>query len=293
MQDRYIVFQAYGNEGILMECKFALMQLLKHNTATDFCVVLYTDHEDFFTPVLQNFQHFEVIPINSKIIKQWRGAIDFVHRIKIEMLIHFAEHHKGAILYFDTDTYCKSAVAPLFDLIEQDQLIMHTCEGSLDDKKSIVFKKWSRFLTDNNVTYNSSPIGDTAEIQMWNAGVLGFSNVYLSAIKNVLKLTDRIYPLFPKHTVEQFAFSYIFQKQCKIESADTFIFHYWDLKEYKQLLTAFFEKMEERSLEEQTKKLAAFLPQQIFEEKQDYNNASFIKKLSRKRWDINNYIEKL
>ncbi len=293
MQQRYILFQAYGNEGILMECKFALMQLLKYNNTADFCVVLYTDNEDFFTPILQSFQHFEVIPINAKIIKQWRGAIDFVHRIKIEMLIHFAEHHKGAILYFDTDTYCKSAVTPLFDLIEQDHFIMHTCEGSLDDKKSIVFKKWSRFLTDNNVTYNSSPIGDTAEIQMWNAGVLGFSNVYLSAIKNVLKLTDRIYPLFPKHTVEQFAFSYIFQKLCNIKKAGSIIFHYWDLKEYKQLLLAFFENNEESTLQDQTEKLQQFLPENIFADKMANKNLSIIKKLTNSKWDIQHYIEKL
>ena len=289
MQHRYILFQAYGSEGILQECKIALMQLLKYNNAGSFSVVLYTDNQDFFKPILQQFKYHEIIQLSSEKQKQWRGAIDFVFRIKIEMIIHFFETHSGAMLYFDTDTYCKTSITPIFDEIENGSILMHTYEGNLDNTRNITFKKWRRFLKENIVSYDNKPITKTDKIQMWNAGVLGFSDRYVPELKDVLKLTDEIYPWFPNHTVEQFAFSFIFQNTTTIKPADQIIYHYWNLKEYKALLEYFFEKNHALSLLQQNDKLQYILPEFIFTEKTLYKNLPFFKKWGKQKWDINTY----
>ena len=289
MQQRYILFQAYGNEGILLECKFALLQLLKYNNTNSFCVILYTDNHAFFKDVLQQFIHHQIVPLTPGKIKEWRGEINFVHRIKIAMLLHFFETHNGAVLYFDTDTYCRASIISLFEAIEKGNIYMHTYEGNLDDRKSIVFKKWKHFLKENKIACNGKAVANIDAIQMWNAGVLGFSGTYLPQLKQVLQLTDSIYPIFPKHTVEQFAFSYIFQNTISIKAADNFIYHYWDLKEYKKLLKYLVDKNASLSLMQQLQELSAALPETIFNEKQQYKKIPFFKKIFFKKWDIKNY----
>jgi hypothetical protein len=290
MQQRTILFQAYGNEGILLECKFALLQLLKYNDSNAFNMVLYTDNELFFKPVLQQFSHYETVQLNQETIKEWRGEIDFVHRVKIEMLLHFFTTHSGTVIYFDTDTYCNASITPIFDAIEKGSIFMHTHEGNLADRNSIVFKKWNRFLKAGNIQYNGNAITNIDGIQMWNAGVLGFSDQYLPKLKKVLELTDQIYPTFSKHTVEQFAFSYIFQKTTSIQAADKIIYHYWDLKEYKTLLKYFFEKNQPLSLQQQSGKLQTMLPELIFTEKMLYKKLPFFKKWGKQKWAIDQYL---
>ncbi len=291
MQQRYILFQAYGNEGILMECQFALMQLLKYNSTDPFCVVLYTDNQDFFKPILQQFIHHEIIQVTLGKIKKWRGEINFVHRVKIEILLNFFEIHTGAVLYFDTDTYCKNSITPLFEEIEKGSIIMHTYEGNLGDRKSIVFKKWRHFLQQNKIDCNGKLIKNIDSIQMWNAGVIGFSDINIAELKQALQLTDSIYLKFSKHTVEQFAFSYIFQNTASLKAADSIIFHYWDLKEYRKLLKYFFEKNNFLTTQQQTEKLQKILPENIFPEKRFYKKLPFYKKWISQKWGIGKYIK--
>ena len=291
MQQRYILFQAYGNKSILLECQFALMQLLKYNSTDSFCVVLYTDDQDFFKPILQQFIHHEIIYVTPGKIKQWRGEINFVHRVKIEILLDFFETHTGAFLYFDTDTYCKNSVIPLFEEIEKGSIIMHTYEGNLDDRKNIVFKKWKLFLQQNKINYNGKLIKNIDSIQMWNAGVIGFNKAYIPQLKQTLQLTDSIYPKFSKHTVEQFAFSYIFQNTTSVKAADSIIFHYWDLKEYRELLKYFFEKNHSLTTQQQTEKLQEILPENIFPEKRFYKKLPFYKKWISQKWEIGKYVK--
>ena len=154
MPNRYILFQAYGNKGVLLECKLALLQLLKHNDTSSFCVLLYTDNLDFYKEIFQQFNHFSIQPLTKEKITQWRGDIEFAHRVKIEMLLHFFETHTGAVVYFDTDTYCRSSIIPMFEAIEKGSIFMHTYEGNLDNRKSIIFKKWRRFLENNKTILN-------------------------------------------------------------------------------------------------------------------------------------------
>ena len=84
MQHRYILFQAYGNTGVLQECKLALLQLLKYSITDSFCVVLYTDNPGYFKEPLQQLKHYIIEPLTKEKIKEWRGTINFVQKITKE-----------------------------------------------------------------------------------------------------------------------------------------------------------------------------------------------------------------
>jgi hypothetical protein len=78
---------------------------------------------------------------------------------------------------------------------------------------------------------------------MWNAGVLGISKSVSNCYQQVLDLTDKMYSQYPKHVMEQLAFSYVLQNQTQIHPADKVILHYWNQKdEYQILINTFLEQ---------------------------------------------------
>lgn len=241
----YIVFQAYGNQGILLECAFALLTLTKQeepNFLANLEIWIYTDNPGFFK-ALNNCPlklHFRTI--SPDLILKWRGKIDFVHRIKIEILKEFTSLNKGNILYLDTDTYIYQPLKKLFENINQGQIYMHIMEGVVNDSNHVMLKKLSRFLNKNQPLHlPSGKIEIHNNVAMWNAGVLGFHSDYAFLLDEILTFTDELYIKFHKHIVEQFAFSYYFQKSQTLKTAHTHIYHYWNLKEIRSILASFFQ----------------------------------------------------
>ena len=114
---------------------------------------------------------------------------------------------------------------------------MHIAESRISQMANPLFTKMNRFLVSSKLQLNGKPLN---EMMMWNAGVLGFNTKYNYLLKDVLAFTDREYPRFPKHIIEQFAFSVYFQDAGGIKAAAYCTFHYWNLKEAGQQLASFF-----------------------------------------------------
>jgi hypothetical protein len=74
--NHFLIYQAYGKEEIKQECLFSLLSLRYHAS-------------EAFLEKLQD----------------WRGSIDFVHRVKIKILQDAAQKYEGKFIYLDTDTY--------------------------------------------------------------------------------------------------------------------------------------------------------------------------------------------
>lgn len=287
--NHYVLFHAYGSNEILAECRFALMQLLQQHDVETICVVLYTDNPLYFKNELEAFSNAITEHITAKQITAWRGEINFVHRVKIKVLQHFFSKYNGSVLYCDTDTYCIQSPATLFANIDNGAFYMHTNEGYIKPTGNLVIKKWHHFLANNNIQINNKKVANIESISMWNAGVIGIGSQYASLLAEVLAITDSIYPLLPRHTVEQFAFSYVFQNTCTILPADNFIFHYWYLKEYRIFLKNFYLKYGTMSIDWQARKILGYLAEPILKEKMLYNKRFFLKRLFTPKWDIADY----
>ena len=103
----FIVFQCYGNKGIFQECAYALLSLSRSNTSKDLAnteVWIYTDDPAWFSAFKDCPLPLLYRKIDEATIKRWKGKIDFVHRVKIELLKDFVKGKQGNILYTDTDT---------------------------------------------------------------------------------------------------------------------------------------------------------------------------------------------
>lgn len=244
-QNSYIVFQAYGNQGILMECAFALLTLSKQedpNFLAQLDIWIYTDNPSFFTAFNNCPLKLHFRTISPDLLVKWHGKIDFVHRIKIEILKEFTATHQGNILYLDTDTYIYQPLKTIFHNINQGQLYMHIMEGLIHDSNHVMLKKLSKFLAKNQpLNLPSNKFEIPKDVAMWNAGVLGFHTDYAYLLDDILTFTDELYTKFHKHIVEQFAFSYFFQTTQNLKTAHTHIYHYWNLKEIRSILASFFQ----------------------------------------------------
>ncbi len=231
---------------VFHECKYALFSLVRSNPSAsiDFKVTVYTDQPDFFEEVAAVTN----LKINTRLISSseldvWRGPDWFVHRVKICILQDFVAHHAGSVLYCDTDVVFLKPLQPLFEKIGAGTPLMHTQEGLIQRSKNRVLKKLHSFLL-SNAAEAKDWIPDYYEngIDMWNAGVLGFQAKDATLLNSALHITDKLYKIYNRHIAEQFAFSYVLRGQGSILSADTFIRHYWNFKEFRPVLELFFDK---------------------------------------------------
>lgn len=231
----YFVYQAYGRQDILNECAFSIITLLKQYPDSN--VVVYSDNKVFFTKIFG--ERVEIVPIDNQIIQRWKGNIDFVHRVKIEVLLDFFEKYQAHCFYVDSDTIFTGSPEQTINGINKHEIYMHVKEGVIKDKINPIFKKMYKFLKQ----HTDVPV--TSE--MWNAGMIGIHNDYKNKLIDVLNLTDKWFKIYPKHVIEQFAFSYVLQCEKPIKATEHYIHHFWDFKEFRSHIDQFFDSNPNKS----------------------------------------------
>ncbi|HVK96732.1 MAG TPA: hypothetical protein VM368_02890 [Flavisolibacter sp.] len=295
-----ILYQAYGSIDIVNECRYSILKLLQFYNLippkeTGICI--YTDHPSQFDEFQSFFHSVEIRELSPATIQEWKGAINFKHRVKVEMLIDYFKNYQGKVIYFDTDTFIQSPVESLFQHIENGKFLMHEYEGTMSSNTSAYFGKWEHFFRTTPVIYNNQQLDFSPDLKVWNAGVIGLNSESKVVLHEVLSLTDSIYKKFPKHIAEQFAFSYCFQKKGHVEDVSGAVFHYWNVKEFRTLLNYFFEKYSEESVPNLVKLLAHIDPVAIQRDKVNYKKLTILQKFTRtlagKSWKIENYLKKI
>lgn len=285
MNKNYLLFQAYGKKEVKYECKFALLHLLKFTFHKQICPVIYTDEPSTFEEILNLFVQHEIIIIDLDLISQWKGSFNFTHRVKIEILKHFLTSHPGIVLYCDTDCYFIRSPEDIYKNIAPGSFYMHTREGYINKKTHYSFKKWERFLMGNPEILGLKQQAEINSLEMWNAGVIGMHSDDILLLDEVLKLTDNIYPSFSKHIVEQFAFSFIFQKKGKILPASAYVFHYWYLKEFASYLELIFSENKDIEFTKLGDKILQ-LPEKLIQEKTEFEKKTRYIKFLLPKWNI-------
>ncbi len=208
-----------------------MLSFYKTNPCPKVCIVVYTDA----VPYLQSYlgDRVQYREIDQEKIDSWKGDIDFVHRVKIKMLQDFISAHSGHILYADTDTMFCADVSELYQNIAVGKRYMHQNEGMIGDEANAIMKKVNRFFQSRamaeriDISYEN-----IANLCMYNAGVLGFGSEQDQMISKSLTFTDYVYPKFPKHVIEQLAFSLYMQELGPVYEAKKEIFHYWNFKNF-------------------------------------------------------------
>jgi hypothetical protein len=242
----YLIYQAYGSPDILNEALFSILSYLRWPASAT--VLVYTDSPAHFRAVLGELAGVAYVRIEPVQWRAWRGDIDFVHRVKIMVLQHAAAHYAGNLLYVDTDTIFTQSPAEIFNLLSQGQRFMHLSEGRLDNGNALN-RKINRVLQARDApALAGGPIG--AATRMYNAGVLGLRSLDVPLLAQVLALTEQLYHYYPKHVMEQLAFSVVWARSGPVQEAAPWVYHYWDLKEIRPALAVMLAPQPGRPLAE-------------------------------------------
>src|SRR5437764_6324845 len=157
----YILYQAYGTIDHINECRYSLLKYLgiyNMQPPTETGIIIYTDQPAQFEAFAPFFKLFQIKEISGRQIREWRGNIDFVHRVKIEIINEFLENTEGSLIYLDTDTYINDPIEQIFKDIENGVFYMHGYEGVLDRSINPVFAKWDKFLSRASIQYNGKTV---------------------------------------------------------------------------------------------------------------------------------------
>ena len=236
-----LLYQAYGPPGIRHEAAFSILSAYAAGGLGAARVVVYTDAPQEFEQLLGQQPEISYQHIEAAQWQQWRGDIDFVHRVKIEVLRHAAAHYPGPLLYLDTDTLWECPPAEVLAWLSAGPRLLHVAEGTLS-RGSYLNRKIGRYLRKTGFVSacNGPAIGP--DTPMYNAGVLGLHAADAPLLTQVLCLTEELYRHYPKHVMEQLAFSAVLSAAGPVREAAPGIFHYWNLKEARPLLAAFFAR---------------------------------------------------
>ena len=296
----YITYLAHGDTGYINECQFSLLKFLQvYNLRppASTAILIYTDKPQVFESFIPFFQKFIIEQVDEEKIKSWMQGTGYVHRAKSKMIEEALQKYSSNLLFFDTDTYITAPIDAIWKNISNGVIYLHESEGTISRKASLQFRKWDRFLESAAINYGTQRYVYSKQLQIWNSGVLGISPRYAPVMNEVLLLIDALYKQFPKHIAEQVACSYCFEKAAEIRPAKDTVFHYWNLKEFRQLLTLFFERNAEESIPNLVKKAHHIDAAAILRHKTAYRQLSWIqrsiKALTGSGWNIRQYRKKL
>lgn len=241
MEKKVLVYQAYGSGEILRQTGFSALSLLKNITDSDDLEIwIYTDNRPFFEKIFGSNKKIQLIDINAEQIQKWRGSIQFVHRVKIEILRDAGSRFKGGLFYSDGDTIFKESPMPLMNKVNDRTSLMHIAEGALDQNTDPLSKKILKFTKKHHFQVRNELVGIGPSTVMWNAGFIGISEKNKSLLPLILELTDQTYGLYQKHVMEQLAVSFYLQTRSTVLPVVDIVAHYWEQKnEYQKAIDQF------------------------------------------------------
>lgn len=245
----FFVYQAYGKIEILQQTLLSVLSLLSFlKGRDDFRILMYTDRKEYFAEFLSAQPQIVYEHMSPERILAWRGQIQFVHRLKIEMLLHAASAWDGKMIYLDGDTYFLSDPLMLFARIDEKSTLMHLPEGQISVLKDPLSRKLKKFLKREHFLLDGRDYRISPDVIMWNAGVIGFHSKQKPLLQHILELTDQTYGKYQKHVMEQLSVSEVLQKSTRVQRSDDVIYHYWNQKdEYQKQIVDFLSPDARRS----------------------------------------------
>jgi lipopolysaccharide biosynthesis glycosyltransferase len=221
--------------------------------------------------------------MNAEMIKAHKGPHALVHRLKIKIIQDCITRFEGKILYTDSDIYFIKSIETLFDQIDALNFLMCNNEGTTNLPGNRVFEKFSKFIREHTSYLNDNAIPIPADITIRNAGIIGFVSPNKELIDKVLYTNDIIFEKFRSHVVEQLPFCYQLQMHGNVHKSTNYVFHYWNLKEFRIILAEFFKyHLPFNSLDKMIQDVDSIRPDVLILPKLEYESLSFIKKNLRK-----------
>lgn len=219
------IYLAHSQERFRKQTVYSVLTLLEYLRKSSLLhpIVVYTDEPGYFDPV-----EVETVKLSEENIVDWRGEIDFVHRMKIGLLLDASERFDGKLFLLDSDNCVFRDPTKALSEWNEDEVFMSNFEYRLDNPSDLLGKKYKRFFRKNAQFKGASQeYTVNMEQQCWNAGVVGLTSKAATYLPDVLALCDQMHRLFPKHLSEQMAFNIVMAAHFKIVGFSDIGYHWF------------------------------------------------------------------
>jgi hypothetical protein len=241
--DNYLLYLAHGSPEFKNEALGSVLSYLrlKKQTGTARATILvYTDEASYFRQIIGEVPGVQYVELPAEQLRAWRGTINFVHRVKVELMLHAVTNYGGNVLFLDSDTYFVQDEGSLFEAMSRGQHVLHVQESVLSQSAVPLHQAMYSFL-------RTHPAPEWAGVSpatiMYNSGAVGMSKQDIPLLHKMLQLIDVLYAQCPSHLVEQFAFSFYLQQAGPVTEAIPAVLHYWHMKDARQVLNTFFSRV--------------------------------------------------
>jgi hypothetical protein len=227
-----LVTQSFGKESEYRRVVLAILSYYAHSTNQTARTVLFTDAPIWFEPYFIGLP-IDFILLTPKKVKEMRGEIDFLHRMKIALIEEAFQLYQTDILYFDSDTFFIADPMPFMAQLSPQKSFMHLCEYQFESIRNMplpagaTFQAFVQLIEKKSFQLSDRELPVTANMSSWNAGVMMLHNTHSSLIPDVYRLTDYFFPETKNHASEQYAFSILLQTKTQLSACDEMIYHYW------------------------------------------------------------------
>ncbi|ALI99754.1 hypothetical protein [Rufibacter tibetensis] len=226
-----ILFLAYGASNLYYQVVFCILTMFYHLNGkfNNIEIVIYTDKLKVFRKFLKGIP-VSIELLSKEDIKEYKGPMNFVHRVKTCVLQDCFIKYKKDIFYMDGDTFFWKNPIPLFARISKEVSIMNTNEFDLNEGGGFEDINWvtlRRVLKENQFSLKGKNFKIPLTARMWNAGVTGISYDNAHLVEDVLNLTDQIFSKSSLFSAEQFSLSYILQQETQLTTSEDYVEHYW------------------------------------------------------------------
>jgi hypothetical protein len=227
-----LAIQSFGRENEYRRAIFTILSFYAYSSLEQkqTKVLLFTDKPEYFSAYLDGFP-VEYVLLPPEKIKQMRGMIDFLHRIKIAVIEEAFALSEEALLYTDSDTFFIGDPTPLIAELSDDKAFMHLPEYAFEkevEDETNTYKNFYALINRQEFVLTSGRrLKVTQEHWSWNAGVMLFHPAHARFIPDVYTLTEQFFKGSQSHASEQYAFSMVLQENLELQSCDHIVYHYW------------------------------------------------------------------
>lgn len=226
-----LVSQSFGRENEYRRVIFSILSFYAV-APKDIPALLFTDRPEYF------HAYFEGLPVSYVLltpekIKNMRGKIDFLHRMKIALIEEAFTVAGTNLFYADSDTFFTSDPSVYMQAVAENTSFMHLHEYEFEAVRDMPLpggaaaRAFIGFIESQKVLVPGTDVRVNSKMSSWNAGVMVLHHEHRLLLPKVYELTDQFFPATQSHASEQYAFSVVLQALTKLEPCEPVIYHYW------------------------------------------------------------------
>jgi hypothetical protein len=219
-----------------------LLALLLEQNRNDFRIVVYTDQPG----QLPAHDLVQAVRLNPGQFAALRGPLDYVHRIKLGVLLRALGELGAPLIYVDSDTrWLRLPHEPFAALSGSDAppvCYLHKVEGSIS---ASCFPQYFHLLRNKRRKLMEWRLPPDPPWITWNAGTVGLPSRSEGFVDEVLRVTDELLPYVGYRSgVEQLALSLVAPSRFEVRPFDAYLEHWWPYgSELPIFLRRFFDPL--------------------------------------------------